>query len=81
MDLYPQEIQMLYSAYYIVVLIPMSFLLMFILRIRFENFYDEYGCLLWTIFIIQALSLLIMPTIVTLSFLKDPSNIQKYDFE
>ena len=58
-ELDPLFVQMLYGAIYIVVLIIMSFILMCKLRNRFYDFYDEYGCLLRTIFIIQALSLLI----------------------
>ena len=32
------------------------------LKIRFEDFYREYGCFLWTVVIIQAISLLIKTT-------------------
>ena len=43
-------------------LVFMSFLLMCKLKIRFDKFYVEYGCYLWTTVIIQALSLLIATT-------------------
>ena len=40
----------------------MSFLMMCKLRIRFEDFYADYGRFLWTVVIIQAISLLIQTT-------------------
>ena len=42
------------------VIIFMSLSLMCKLRIRFDDFYAEYGCILWIVFIIQALSMLIL---------------------
>ena len=41
----------------------MSLIMMCLLKIRFYYFYLEYGCFLWTIVTIQALSLLIQTTI------------------
>ena len=37
----------------------MSMLMMCLLRIRFDDFYAEYGCFLWTVVTIQVISLLI----------------------
>ena len=37
------------------------------IRIRFNDFYSEYGCFLWTVVIIQAISLLIKTAIDNLT--------------
>ena len=55
-------LQSISSAIFTAVLVFMSLLLMSKLRKRFEKFYVEYGCYLWTIVIIQAISLLISTT-------------------
>ena len=43
--------------------ICMSITMMSLLRIRFAYFYKEYGCFLWTVVTIQALSLIVQTTI------------------
>ena len=50
------------SAVFTVVLVCMSLLMMCKLRIRFSDFYADYGCFLWAVVIIQALSLLFWAT-------------------
>ena len=62
----PLAVQMIFSALFTVMLIIMSFILMRKLRNLFDDFYAEYGCLLWTNLIIQALSLLIMAAVISL---------------
>ena len=42
-----------------VMLVSLSLTMMRKLRIRFEDFYVEYGCFLWTVVIIQAISVII----------------------
>ena len=49
-------------AIFSVAIIWMSFVLMCKLRHRFDDFYGEYGCYLWTIVTIQALSLIVLFT-------------------
>ena len=51
--------------------ISMSFILLSKLKNKFDDFYAEYGCYLWTVFIIQALSLLILATTQALLFIDD----------
>ena len=54
-----RTIQWIISAIFTVMVILMSVSLMCKLRIRFEDFYAEYGCFLWVFFTIQALSMII----------------------
>ena len=56
--------------------ISMGFILLSKLKNRFDDFYAEYGCYLWTVFIIQALSLLILVITQALLILDDSI----YDF-
>ena len=58
-DLKTKEMQWIISAIFTVMIILMSVSLMCKLRLRFEDFYKEYGCFLWLIFNIQALSMTI----------------------
>ena len=46
------------SALFSIGQIFMSLTMMCLLRVRFANFYAEYGCILWTAVTVQALSLL-----------------------
>ena len=55
-------------------LISMSFVLMFKLKHRFDDFYGEYGCYLWTIVTIQALSLIVLTTTTALFEFNDAVN-------
>ena len=64
--------QWIRGAIFTVVLVFMSLLMMCKLRIRFNDFYTEYGCFLWTVVIIQAISLLFKTTTDILLF---------YDFD
>ena len=50
------------SAIFSVVLVFMSFLMMCKIRIRFSDFYADYGCFLRAVVIIQAVSLLLQAT-------------------
>ena len=50
------------SAIFTIGQIVMSVFMMCLLRNRFDDFYAEYGCFLWTVVTIQALSLLIQTT-------------------
>ena len=72
-------IQWIISAIFTVMMILMSLSLMFKLRIRFFDFYTEYGCFLWSVFTIQALSLLIMTTIKILLLYNDAVIDYKYE--
>ena len=56
--------------------ITLGFTLLSKLKNRFDDFYAEYGCYLWTVFIIQALSLLIFAITQALVYL----DISIYDF-
>ena len=51
--------QWIINAIFTVMIILMSVSLMCKLRIRFEDFYAEYGCFLWVVFTLQALSMII----------------------
>ena len=57
-----RTVQCIFSTIFSVMIILMSLLVMCKLRIRFDDFYAEYGCLLWAVFTIQALSMLIQAT-------------------
>ena len=54
-----REMQWIISAIFTVMIILMSVSVMFKLRLRFEDFYKEYGCFLWIVFSIQASSMII----------------------
>ena len=54
-----------------VIIISISVSLMCMLRIRFYDFYAEYGCFLWVIFTTQALSIIIKTTFEGLLFYSD----------
>ena len=68
--------QWIISAIYTVMIILLSLSLMYKLRTRFYDFYAEYGCFLWAVFTIQAISLLIETAIKILCFYDDAM----YDF-
>ena len=46
------------SAIFTIGQISMSVLMMRLLKSQFDDFYAEYGCFLWTVVTVQALSLL-----------------------
>ena len=61
--------------------ISMGFVLLSKLKNRFDDFYAEFGCYLWTVVIIQALSLLILTTANALIYLDDAVKEFIYDIE
>ena len=62
-------LQWISSATFTVVLVFMSLVMMCKLRVRFEDFYAEYGCFLRTVVIVQAISLIIQtPTNILLYY-------------
>ena len=54
--------QWIISTIFTVMIILMSLSLMIKLRVRFIDFYKEYGCFLWVVFAIQAISMIIKST-------------------
>ena len=63
--------QWIISAIFTLMIIFMSVSLMIKLRIRFYDFYVEYGCFLWVVFTIQALSMIVQTTIEVLLIYDD----------
>ena len=53
-----RKLQWIISLIFAVLIIGLSLSLMVKLKVRFEDFYKDYGCFLWTVFAIQALSLI-----------------------
>ena len=51
--------QWINSAVFTVLTTIMSLLMICKLRVRFDDFYFEYGCVLWTVIIIQSLALVV----------------------
>ena len=69
------------STIFTTMIILMSLSLMCKLRVRFYDFYTEYGCILWTFFTIQALSMSMKTTIEALLNYSDAVNDLKHQFE
>ena len=68
--------QWILSTIFTTMIILMSLSLMIKLRVRFYDFYREYGCFLWAIFTVQAVSMIIKTTIEALIIENDTA----YDF-
>ena len=67
--------QLIINAIFAVVIILISVSLMCQLRIRFYDFYAEYGKFLWSVFIIQAFVLIISTIIEVLNMYNDAVRI------
>ena len=61
-----RKMQWILSSIFTAMIILMSLSLMIKLKVRFYDFYREYGCFLWAIFTIQAISMIIKTTIEVL---------------
>ena len=57
------KMQWIVSTIFSGVIVLLSLSLLIKLRVRFDDFYAEYGCFLWTIFTIQALSMIFQATV------------------
>ena len=53
-----RKLQWIISLIFSVVIIGLYLSLMVKLKVRFEDFYKDYGCFLWAVFATQALSLI-----------------------
>ena len=71
--------QWILSTIFTVMIILMSLSLMIKLRVRFYDFYREYGCFLWAVFTIQAISMITKTTIEALLNLND--NVHDFKHE
>ena len=58
-----RTMQWVISAIFSVMIIVLSLSIMYKLKVRFPDFYAEFGCYFWTVFTIQILSMLTMTTI------------------
>ena len=61
-----RKMQWIISAIFSGAIIVLSVALMIKLKVRFDDFYAEYGCFLWTVFSVQALSMIIQTTVEVL---------------
>ena len=71
--------QWIISTIFTVMIILMSLSLMIKLRVRFYDFYREYGCFLWAVFALQAISMIIKSTIEALLEENDAVHDFKHD--
>ena len=61
-----RKMQWILSAIFSGAIIVLSVALMIKLKVRFDDFYAEYGCFLWAVFSVQALSMIIQTTVEVL---------------